>query len=650
MFQISAIILSGVLLFYLASFLIGNAVSNKLLIEGPSLLIQRVLIGYSVFILIIKFCLRSDYPYLIGYFPILILLIIGVYKFISEFRWASVRISKLAVNIFASLIFFWVAFYPIIFSDAIFYGNLDPGDLNGFSAGYLSDGGSWSSLLSMRDSIFGSSSWWNLTGQEYSLSDYRASVSYDNFVMLQRWGLPIASSEISKLFQLPIWFGVFTATLSLFMLIPAIVFDFCKENKATTVESWLLSQSVAGVSIVILWYEGLFAHIAAMPVLLFLLFNFLKIFKNGYANFKCLIPSLFIASLLCTWFESVNVVVVVYLATVITLLLFKNSNKDLTKSRMDSLIEALKFGFAIAIFCIIISPHSLIDFFLINLSRIYSGFSPGILGLNWSMLDILLPFPLIRVIDGNLPNINLWIEMGPLGRIIESAIALSLCFIFYKSKYFINLFIFALSILIFSLLKQPYVFWNVVTILQPVIFSFVYLSIDKKILKIRKTFLLFIFSIATVSSIFVLQHDYSIYSRHIYREQFSLIQESSIDSKEIAYITPSLSAGYLRLGWDAPLIWINRIDSWLGLKVKYSNFEKDIEIVAYYNCQSEGKERCAQIKKYGNKSLVENNQFRTGNTVRDFLNKDGSVDKLKLEAEVFKLFGIKYEKLNQSLP
>ena len=119
----------------------------------------------------------------------------------------------------------------------------------------------------------------------------------------------------------------------------------------------------------------------------------------------------------------------------------------------------------------------------------------------------------------------------------------------------------------------------------------------------------------------------------------------------MAYLTPSLAEGYLRLGWDGPLFWVNKIDSWLGLKVSYkSEYDKNLDVVAYFNCSLEGADRCRAINQHTNGSLQEYQQYPTGIKVKDLLDQDGVVNKKRMSEEVKRIYGVQYEKLNQTLP
>jgi hypothetical protein len=646
------IALLSILVFYAASFSIGLSIPNSFLIEGPSHSIQRIVLGYSIFIIAVRFCLRSDYPILIGYLFLALLLIFGLFTNLRSFKRPRANFIVLVPYLFAILYTAWIVAYPIIFSGAIFYGNHDPGDLNGFSVGFLKDGNSWSDLIGIGSSEAQNNSWWQSSGLEYTYPDYRAAVGFDNFAMLQRWGLPIIAAQLSIILKMPVWLEVFISAAAFFMLIPAIIYDYAQNKHINKIESILLSYSVSGVSLSLLWNEGLFAHIAAMPILLLFSFYLPSFFNKRLSIGQCFGTGLLITSLLGTWGEGVNLLIVLILGLILCRFIFKESSEPFPQSNTTLAIDSLKaVGFA-SIFCVIISPQAALDFLLLTVNKMSNGFSPGILGFNWSILDILAPLPFVRISGEQLPNMQLLVQRGPTGRIIESLIILFIALFFYKSKYFINLIIAVFSIFVFSLARQPYVFWNVVTILQPIIYLSIYLIIRERFSPKVSFVTIFIFTIVTMYSVFNLQKDYSLYSRSIYADQFQVKNTSRVNLNEpVAYLTPSLAGGYLRLGWDRPLFWVNKIDSWLGLKVSYkSELHKNLEVVAYFNCASEGEARCNAIKKNAIQPLQEYQQYQTGIKVKDLLDQDGVIDKKRMAEEVKRIFGVDYEKLNQTLP
>jgi len=641
-----------VLFFYAVSFLTGLIFPNSFLIEGPSQFIQRVVLGYSILIIVIRFCLRSDYPMIVGYMVLAPLILFGAFKAIRNFKLPGMNFLILGPYLLVMLYAAWIVAYPIIFSGAIFYGNHDPGDLNGFSAGFLKDGGLWSDLMMVGSDQAQNGRWWQSSGQEYSFPDYRAAVGFDNFVMLQRWGLPIISAQMSIIPMVPIWLSVFTAAASFFMLIPVIIYDFARKNSIGKIESVLLSYAVPGVSLCLLWYEGLFAHIAAMPVLLLFSFYLPSILSKQHSIGQYFIAGLLVTSLLGTWGEGVNLIIILSLGLILYEFIYKKPVEPFRWCSLIRVVNLLKAGGLISIFCVMISPQAAIDFSLLTLNRISHGFSPGILGFNWSILDIFSPLPFIRISGDQLPNMQLLVQRGSAGRIVESAIFLTLALFFYRSKYFINLIIAVFAIFIFSLTRQPYVFWNVVTILQPIIFLSFYLIIRERLSARGNLLVLFIVTIATVYSVLTLQKDYRLYSRSIYEDQFQVKKSSRVSlNSSLAYLTPSLAEGYLRLGWDGPLFWVNKIDSWLGLKVSYkSEYDKNLDVVAYFNCSLEGADRCRAINQYTNGSLQEYQQYPTGIKVKDLLDQDGVVNKKRMSEEVKRIYGVQYEKLNQTLP
>lgn len=641
-----------VLIFYAFSFLIGLLFPNSFLIEGPSQNIQRVILGYSIFIIVIRFCLRSDYPMFVGYIVLALLALLGLFNAAKNFKLSGIKFLILGPYLLAMLYTVWIVAYPIIFSGAIFYGNHDPGDLNGFSAGFLKDGGSWSDLMAIGNDLAQNDSWWQSSGREYSFPDYRAAVGFDNFVMLQRWGLPIISAQMSAILKLPTWFGVFVAATVFFMLIPVVIYDFARKNCISKIQSILLSYSVSGVSLCLLWYEGLFAHIAAMPILLLFTFYLPSFFSNRNSIGQYFVAGLLVTSLLGTWAEGVNLLIVLSLGLILFRLIYKIPAEPLYQGNVIQVMHFLKAAGFISIFCVIISPQAAIDFLLLTFNRISHGFSPGILGFNWSILDIFSPLPFIRISGDQLPNMELLVQRGSTGRIVESVIFLTIILFFYRSKYFINLIISVFAIFVFSLTRQPYVFWNVVTILQPIILLSLYLIFRERF-SLRVNFLaILIFTIATMYSVVSLQNDYRLYSRSIYEDQFQVKKISPVSLyPAVAYLTPSLAGGYLRLGWDGPLFWVNKIDSWLGLKVSFkSEYHKNLDVVAYFNCSLEGADRCNAINQHTNGLLKEYQQYQTGIKVKDLLDQDGVVNKKRMSEEVKRIFGVQYEKLNQTLP
>jgi hypothetical protein len=389
-----------------------------------------------------------------------------------------------------------------------------------------------------------------------------------------------------------------------------------------------------------------------MPILLLFCFYLPSIFSKQHSIYQHFCAGLLFTSLLGTWSEGVNLLIILILGLILFNLIFKASAYPLRQSNLNLAIHSLKAAGFISIFCAMLSPQAVVDFLLLTFNRVSHGFSPGILGFNWSLLDILTPLPFIRISGEQLPNMQLLVQRDSTGRIIESLIFLTTSLFFYRSKYFINLIIAVFTIFIFSLIRQPYVFWNVVTILQPIVFLSIYLIIRERFSNKICFSIVFIFTIFTLYSVLNLQKDYRLYSRSIYENQFQVKKSSQVSlNSAVAYLTPSLSEGYLRLGWDRPLFWVNKIDSWLGLKVFYkTEYDKNLDVVAYFNCSLEGVDRCKAINQHANGSLQEYQQYQTGIKVKDLLGQDGVVNKKRMSEEVKRIFGVEYEKLNQTLP
>ncbi len=638
--------------FYIASFLLGSSISTSLMIVGPSHSVQRVVLGYSLLIVVLRFCLRNDYPLIVGYIFLIPLFFLGLLSVIRCFKSTNINFLSFIPYLLCVVVVVWIAAYPIFFSNVIFYGNHDPGDLNGFSAGFLKGGNSWSDLMAIGNDATHKSMWWQSSGREYSFPDYRAAVSYDNFAMLQRWGLPIVAAQMSFLLKLPVWLGVFSSAAAFFFLIPIIIYDFAQKNGISKFESILLSYSVSGVSLCLLWYEGLFAHIAAMPILLLFSFYLPSIFSKRHLIYHYFGAGLLATSLLGTWGEGVNLLIILFIGLILFKFIYGMSTISISESRTSRVISLVKAAGFSSIFCVLLSPQAVIDFSLLTFNKISHGFSPGILGFNWSIFDIFAPLPFIRISGDNLPNFQLLVQAGPTGRIIESLIFLIISMFFYKSKYFISLIIPVFTIFIFSLARQPYIFWNVATILQPIIFLSIYLMIRERFSAKVNYFVILIFTVLTMYSVSMLQKDYSLYSRSISEDQFQVkIANQGSSNTPVAYITPSLAEGYLRLGWEAPLFWVNKIDSWLGLKIIYSTeHSKNLEVVAYFSCSVEGVDRCRAINQHTSQSMEGYQQYPTGLKVKDFLDEGGVVDRKRMAEEVKRIFGVEYKKLSQTLP
>lgn len=637
MISIFIICLFLFILLFLAYFLIGSAIPKSFFSSNLSIDLQRVTIGYALFVIL------QGVSFVYGYANLIVLLVItlsliGAYKLL---KYSEKTILKLDLfSLVIPLSFLLIVFTPFLFG-AIFFGNIDPGDLHGYAVGYLKEGG-WSKLYQSWNQLGTETSPWQSSGEQYSFSDYRLAVAFDYLVFSIRWGMPVIANWINQNFNQEIYIGILVASAIPLFISPLILYDFFKRKFDLQLSSTALFLTFLsfGVSTpVLLWHEGLLNHIAVLPIFILMLLAIDDILGNPSVKKIVIFSLLYIASI-TIWSEA-SILIIIYAAAYCGLSLIEIQTASDRKSYLNRICFILSL---VALFSFLIFPEALMDFIYLCLNRVKHHYPPGILAFDWSLLDIALPFPVVWVNKNASSNIQLLFHFSKYQRIIEASILLAISFFIYlKDKSFKGLLVSTMIIFVFSLLNKPYIYWNVVTLLMPLIVLGMYSMLRNRFNEtyLKKSFVLL--SLLGICFMQFLQYQYSGISQSIKPYQFNLDDTALKGEKRIAILTPTLKNGYLRYGWNHNFHWVNKTVSWFGQVVKFRNNDQSLLIAYYFDCEVEGYETCGVIKK--NTGLRDKKLYLSNIKVSDICDENGNISDEKILKIKNNFFGqgIKYE-------
>jgi hypothetical protein len=598
-------------------FIVGNSVPDSFFNSTLSLNLQKICIGYGIFAVIQGLFFVYSIPYLLEFFFIFFLFF-GVYRLI---KYNKKNIFKLDfLSLFLPFSFFLIVFTPFFFG-AIFFGNVDPGDLHGYAVGYLKEG-SWAKLHDSWRHVGTNASPWEGSGEQYSFSDYRLAVAFDYLVFSVRWGMPVIANWVNQNFHQDVYVGILVSSALPFFLAPLLVYDFFKKKfnlRCSSITFFLTFLSFGISTPVLLWHEGLLNHVAVLPIFILMLLTADDLLEMPNLK-KILIFSLLYVASITIWSEA-SILIAIYLAIYVFFILIERERR---LNYSDYIKRIIILGILIFLCSFLIFPEALIDFIYLCFNRIKHHYPPGILAFDWSFLDIFLPFPLVWVDAKIANNIQLIFNFSKYQRIIEAIIFLGISFWFYsRDKGSRNLFIVAIIIFLFSILNKPYIYWNVVTLLMPLIVYGMYAFIKNIFPEYSLKSYCIIISILGLSFTQFLQYRYAGISQSIKPNQFSLDETNLKSEKKIAILTPSEKNGYLRYGWNHDFHWLNKRVSWFGQNVQFRNNDKSLIVAYYYDCEIEGAKMCEIIKR--TTGLSERKIYLSNLRVSEILDVNGRV-------------------------
>lgn len=624
--------------------LIGFAWPRAWLLPDAGPLVQRTVLGYSALNLIFAFAYRNSLP---PYAPWFVIGALCIRSFASIGHAATRTSLRRFFNLERpNYAFFFVllslapyvciAYFPWLNDSAVFFSSIDPPDLNGFAAGFLKDGGDWRQLQILFKEAAGHARWWEPVKDHWTLADYRGAVALDTLVLLLRWGHAAVAAQMSWVTDRPIWFGVFVATALPFFLCPVIVMDACRARGASAPVACVLTVCAAGTAGSLLWNEGLFAHIAATPILTLIMLHFVAFSTKCMRLGQRLSLACLLSTLVITWSDSIAILVV--LASILITISFISPLR--TGICSGALLTHMV---ACGVLCVAIAPQFIAGFVLIYLGRLAHGFSPGILTAGWSLAGILLPFPIISIRGPETPGIALLFSAGLGHRLAEIICLLALgAFLFARRcREGIELIVVALTAFVFTVGNQPYVFWNTIITIQPSLIINTFFALPERVAAIRRGQAAIVYALAMVVTQWTLQHQYGLHATPIHARQFDTDFSLAVSGKRFAYLTPTLASGYQRLGWHGELYWANRRRSWEDRFVTYrGSAETDRLLYLYFDRDVEGTARCDAIMKATGGRLREKQVLPTTTTIGSLLDHNGMVDKGLLDALIVKEFGV----------
>lgn len=620
-------------------------VPNRLVVSCLPSALQKYVVAYALLFLFASFAFRFDLPINLLVTVFWIAIATSTLLIFLNIRsiFCNLKLISIVPLLIVCLPVFIIAIVPLILNGTIYVIGIDPPDLNGFSASYLSDNNSWATLLNVLDSLRNKDFWLKPTNQ-WALADYRTAVALDTLILLNRWGAASVSALFSTLTYQPIWVAVYSVTVFAFILNSLVIyFSIAKE-----VKSKLLCVAITfvaqGTSLVLLWGEGLFTHITVLPIFSLISVNLKKYFDSLKDENIYIGLAILIAGALVIWSESIVILGVLFLAYAIINSISLDENLSTVERFKINTISLLKLGINV----FVIGSVFVVAFILLTMNHIFNGMPPGILVRDWSFLSIVVPLQTFFLDSSNNGNVLLKFNSSFGFRLFECVVFLfgTLYLKFSKNMNADSAVACAFTVLLFSLLNQTYVFWNVVTILQPAIIFGGYILIQDKFLSnSRATYLLkilvYVLSLSSIVTIVNTVGMYAKYTTPINEHSFNNAFTELSKNRPYAILTPSLDNKYQRLGWSGPLYWVNRRHSWAGSMVHYeTEIEKNLEIAFYYDCEIEGINRCLKIKNNPIQKLQSGMLIQTNIKISEILRSDGVVDKLKLDNLIFKNFGV----------
>lgn len=635
-----------VILFAFSCLLLGKSLPKTWLISNRLEHIQRILIGFSILIVALRFPYREDLPISISASILFLIAAYATAKWIYELSCNSVTLRYLTeinflqrlsapkilsiVSILPSLL---IIYYPLITSHAVFFQNHGP-DLDGdlLAASFIYEGHTWDRLMFSLHQATGSFKWWHLDNHPWFLSDFREAVAIEFFPRSLRWGHAVVTAAICWVTGEPIWFSFFVLTIFSIVLCPLVITDTCLSRGIGLRTTVILSTGLmATQTYALMLYEGVVVQLIATPFLLFLTLNFKKLLFE-YSNIgQKIFVALMLSALVSTFGEGIQILAVLavsYLAVYYC------------TARRYNLTEASPFISALIMtgLWILISPTVFADFILWSLARLKQAFAGGALHFNWSIFSLFFPLNYMQLTKEGL---QLVVEGTTYTRILETSILLSIggYLIYRKKPPGFDFMAASIAILVFVLVNHLYAIWKILAIYQPLLFLSLFQALDERFNKfLSKEQLLGAFAVFSSVGLFNLLTQYQNLSQHAHLEQFQ-VNKDQVAGRKYALLTPSLSRVYLKLGSHGELHWTN--GGWRGpIEPNFSlTGNANLPIALYFDCDAEGKSRCDKIREFA-PNLIPRTLHLTETPVSTLLDQQGVINRTLVNQYIKQNYGI----------
>lgn len=581
--------------------LVGHVFPRSWLLSGSSAQLQRILLGFASLVIILRFPYREQLPIVIGPIVVAALALCGAVMVIRRWVGGAVKANRRqgaakdmvrewaiwALAILPSLALFYG---PLVARDALFLPTVGP-DLYGnlISAGYIAAGHELGDLLQSMHQVTGNYKWWNLGHQHWTLPDFRQAVAIEFFLRSIRWGHAVITSLISRVTGEPVWIAFYALMAFSAALFPSTIIDAARSRGISPMRTALVAIIVTATqTYVLMLNEGIDVQFIAMPVVAFLLFNFHRLMTEVGSIGQKISVAILLSALITTFGEGVQVIII-YAAILTMLIAVRYRFRLLVLVRMSVAI------LAIGGFCIAVGPVAVVDFVLWSLIRLRDNFNGGALALHWSPMSIIFSIPYVTLVPESSPH--LVVADGWTGRAVEAVVLIGLGIAVARRRIDEGIEILAAAgaVFLFVVLNMLYPLWKATTMLQPLFVVCVVAVLPECLGILRKGALLAVYTAFALFGGGRLLTQYVHHGLPVRPNQF-VINESAAKGENLVLLTPSVSVVYLGLGASHPLYLVRGWELFgLVHNFRIDNID-NLHIGIYYDCDAEGKLRCAEIR------------------------------------------------------
>jgi len=528
-----------------------------------------------------------------------------------------------------------IVFAPALLSDAITWQNVGPDfDGNLISTSYLADRHSFSAMMKDFSSAAGTSDWWIFHYTPYTHPDFRAVVGLEFFVRSLRVGHALLSLFLTKTVGVPIWLSFCCLCIAGVVLTSLVISD---SAALRTRSRWLALGCVwiivGSQNYALMMYEGINIQLIEMPVLAFLLLNWREILIKPISVWQRLFIAILLSAMISTFGEGIQIVAVFAVCAFVA----AAAVRDVRELRGALSISG---ALQIAILTLLIGPGFTLDFILWTYGRLQEGFIGGALHREWSVLSVLFSVP--AVVVGKDAPVSLVFESSFWGRLGEVAALFILGMLLRKRRptFSGDSIAVALTMFVFCLTGHAYAAWKVAVILQPLMLIAAVAVMPRRVAGVRSIHIVGAYATFVVISAVGTTLMYSQTSTGVHSQQFS-VDRSLTRGQSFAVLTPSQNRVYLRVATTGDFFWIN--DGWRrdAIEPNFKIQKSDGLLIAlYYDCDAEGRERCAIIEGKTDLGMRQRTFIPLSLQVSDILRPDGYVDHAKANALIQKSFGV----------
>lgn len=384
------------LLFGMACYFVGNSLPNGWLTSQISRSLQRLLLGFSAIIIILRLPYREDLPIEIFGIVLVALLSYGMGKFIwSVWRSFSNRtFGNCLANgecLALSLILLFsmgIGLFPLISSGALFFENIGP-DLDGhmMSAALVLEGKTHADFIAILKEVTGTSHWWKLLGV-WSFPDFRESIGVEFLLRAMRYGHAVLAALLAWVTGEKIWFGMLSLIIFSQFTIGIVLYEYFRKRIRSVSEALVFTLViVASHTYIVMLYEGIIAQLVGTALILYLVLNVNSLVSGNTNLGQRFSVAILISGLMSTFGEGVQILLIL----LCFFLLFDYWHKLLLSDRCGWLHRLLAPSFGPVVmtvvtttgFLFLLSPAVFVDFWVWSYFRLIQGFSGGVGGASW---------------------------------------------------------------------------------------------------------------------------------------------------------------------------------------------------------------------------------------------------------------------------